>query len=120
MKKTVLVVDDSATVRGMVRAALGAEYEIVEAADGVEGLDCVRGGGLSMVICDVNMPRMDGLEMLHRLKLAGSTVPVVMLTTEGQTALIARAREEGARGWIVKPFNADMLRQAVARIAVAA
>lgn len=120
MKKTVLVVDDSATVRGMVRAALGTSYDVVEAADGVEGLDRYRGGGVNMVICDVNMPRMNGLELLHRLKLDGCTVPVVMLTTEGQTSLIAKAREDGARGWIVKPFNADLLRQAVDRLTVSA
>lgn len=118
MRKLVLVIDDSATVRGQVRAALDPSYDVVEAADGVEGLDRYRDARVAMIICDVNMPRMNGLEMIEQLRADGCTVPIVMLTTEGQTTLIARAREAGARGWIVKPFNPDLLRKAVDKLTV--
>lgn len=118
MRKLVLVVDDSATVRGQVRAALDPAYDVVEASDGVEGLDRFHGSSVAMVICDVNMPRMNGLEMIEQLKVDGCTIPIVMLTTEGQTSLIARAREAGARGWIVKPFNPELLRKAVDKLTV--
>lgn len=120
MRKVVLVIDDSATVRGQVRAALDPSYDIVEACDGIEGLDRYRSSRVAMIICDVNMPRMNGLEMIEQLKVDGCGIPIVMLTTEGQTALIARAREAGARGWIVKPFNPDLLRKAVDKLTVSA
>ncbi len=109
MDKKILVVDDSATVRQQVRAALvDTGFEIVEAADGVEGFDTILGrGDLAAVICDVNMPRMNGLQMLQMLSEKGRVpaLPVVMLTTEGQPALMQQAKAAGARGWLVKPFK---------------
>lgn len=119
MSKKILVVDDSATVRQQVGMALTqAGYGVVEAADGVEGLAALDKGGVSMVICDVNMPRMNGLEMLESLRRDArhATVPVVMLTTEGQPALVDRAKKAGAKGWIVKPFKADLMIAAVSKL----
>ncbi|HEY1533335.1 MAG TPA: response regulator, partial [Polyangiaceae bacterium] len=85
--KKVLIVDDSATVREQVRAALGmAEFDVVEANDGTEGAETInRMTDLAAVICDVNMPRMSGLEMLETVKKdpKNITLPIVMLTTEG-------------------------------------
>ena len=113
MLKKVLVVDDSATVRQQVRMALSrSEFEVVEAVDGLDGkqkLDTNR--DISLVICDVNMPRMNGIEMLEVVKSQPrhARLPVVMLTTEGQPALIQRAKRAGAKGWIVKPFKANLL-----------
>jgi two-component system chemotaxis response regulator CheY len=71
-----------------------------------------------MLICDVNMPRMNGLEMLEKLRgdVRWKTLPVVMLTTEGQPALIERAKKAGAKGWIIKPFKAELLVAAVQRL----
>ena len=115
--KKVMIVDDSRTVRQQVVAALGpAGFEVVEAQDGIEGLDRMKGTpDLSLIICDLNMPRMNGLEMLGVAKESGTlTVPVVMLTTEGRTDLIEKAKRAGARGWLVKPFKPDQL-VAVAR-----
>lgn len=109
MDKKILVVDDSATVRQQVRAALAdTGFEIVEAADGVEGLDAiVAREDLAAVVCDVNMPRLGGLQLLEMLNEKGRVpaLPVVMLTTEGQPALMQRAKAAGARGWLVKPFK---------------
>ncbi len=115
MPKTVLVVDDSGTVRQQVTMALKqAGFSTAEAGDGKEGLDKITAGGIDMVICDVNMPNMNGLEMVEQVKAKPefSALPIVMLTTEGQPAMIKRAKEAGAKGWIVKPFDANQLIQA--------
>jgi two-component system, chemotaxis family, chemotaxis protein CheY len=120
LSKRVLVVDDSATVRQQVGIALqSAGYEILEAVDGADGLSKLADNSdISMVICDINMPRMSGLEMIEQLAQSKTIrkVPVVMLTTEGQPALIQRARQAGAKGWIVKPFKPDLLLAAVNKL----
>jgi two-component system chemotaxis response regulator CheY len=113
MAKLVLVVDDSAAVRQQVGMALGqAGFEVVEAGDGKQGVSAVaKNPQIAMVISDVNMPNMNGLEMVTELKKnpSNSALPIIMLTTEGQPALIKQAKEAGAVGWIVKPFNAGQL-----------
>ena len=116
--KKILVVDDSDTVRQQVRQALApAGYEIVEAVDGLDGLEKIRASqNLSLVLCDVNMPRMTGLELITTLHGDGVTVPIIMLTSEGQASLIRRAREAGAKGWIVKPFKVNLLLAAVNKV----
>jgi two-component system chemotaxis response regulator CheY len=120
LSKRVLVVDDSATVRQQVSVALRqAGYEIVEAVDGADGLSKLSSEpDIAMVICDINMPRMNGLEMIEQLAQSKTIkkVPVVMLTTEGQPALIQRAKQAGAKGWIVKPFKPDLLLAAVNKL----
>jgi two-component system chemotaxis response regulator CheY len=110
--KKVMIVDDSRTVRQQVVAALGpAGFEVVEAQDGIEALERLKTTpDLSLIICDVNMPRMNGLEMLGAARESGLlSIPVVMLTTEGRTDLIEKAKRAGARGWLVQPFNPDQL-----------
>jgi two-component system, chemotaxis family, chemotaxis protein CheY len=113
MGKKVLIVDDSRTVRQQLGIVLTeAGYEVVEASDGLDGAEKIAASDdLAMVICDVNMPRMNGIEMLSFLKQdpKHANLLVLMLTTEGQPALIARAKAAGARGWIVKPFKPDLL-----------
>ncbi len=121
MAQKILVVDDSVTVRQQVGLALGqAGFEVIEAADGQEGLDKISANpDLLMVITDVNMPQMNGLEMLEKLKAdpKHAKLIVFMLTTEGQPELIDRAKKAGAKGWIVKPFKAELLVSAAKKLA---
>jgi two-component system chemotaxis response regulator CheY len=116
--KQILVVDDSETIRQQVKQALASTgYEIIEAVDGIDGLDKMRAlSDLSLALCDVNMPRMSGLDMIAEVQRAGSKIPILMLTTEGQPSLIRRAREAGAKGWIVKPFKPELLVAAVMKL----
>ncbi len=119
MAKKIMIVDDSRTVRQQVESALsGGGYEVIEAIDGMEALEKIAAfKDLAMIICDVSMPRMNGLELLARLKEQNRNgLPVLMLTTEGQPTLIARAKDFGAKGWIVKPFKPEMLLATVRKI----
>jgi two-component system chemotaxis response regulator CheY len=111
MSAKVLVIDDSMMVRQQVgRALMAAGFSVVEAIDGIDALQKLANNPeMRLVVCDVNMPRMNGIEFLERWKANGSGVPVVMLTTEGQPELIQRAKSLGAKGWIVKPFKPDLL-----------
>jgi two-component system chemotaxis response regulator CheY len=121
MKKKILIVDDSKTVRDQVRGILeGAGYQVEEAADGQEGLEQIRfHADLAMAICDVQMPNLTGIAMIEKLKADGiiPSLPVIMLTTEAQLTLIARAKQAGARGWIVKPFKAEHVVATVNKLA---
>lgn len=118
--KRVLVVDDSETIRLEVgRALQQAGYVIVEASDGVEGLEKAAEGNLSLVLLDVNMPRMGGLEMLEEMRASPKTqnVPVLVLTTEVQESMIERAKRAKASGWIYKPPDMELLVKTVNKIA---
>ena len=118
--KTILVVDDSTSVRQQVKSALGSlDFDVVEACDGVEGAEAInRLPDLAAVICDVNMPRMGGLDMLEAVKKdpKHAELPIVMLTTEGQAELVRRAKAAGAKGWIVKPFKPELLLAAIRKL----
>jgi two-component system chemotaxis response regulator CheY len=124
MPKKILVVDDSATVRHQVSTALTqAGFEVVEAVDGVDGLAHIeRSTDLAMVLCDVNMPYMNGIEMLEAMKAGGkkADVHVLMLTTEAAPTLVDRAKKAGAKGWIVKPFKPELLVAAVRKLTASA
>jgi len=111
MAARILVIDDSFMVRRQVTAALSTRgYLIAEAVDGVDALEkLTQFPEIKLMICDVNMPRMNGIELLERLCAQRSTVPVVMLTTEGQPELIHRAKALGAKAWIIKPFKPEFL-----------
>jgi two-component system, chemotaxis family, chemotaxis protein CheY len=121
MSKKVIVVDDSRTARLQVSNALiEAGFEVVEAVDGLDGVEKVATHrDAAMVICDVNMPNMDGLDMLTAVKQdpKAADLPFIMLTTEAQPELIQRAKQRGAKGWIVKPFKPALLVATVQKIA---
>ncbi|MCC9604006.1 response regulator [Stieleria sp. JC731] len=119
MSTNVLVVDDSATVRQQVCAALSqAGLSVSEAVDGVDGVAKIKAGSVDCVVCDVNMPNKNGIEMVAEVKkdIKFASLPIIMLTTEGAKDLIAKAKAAGACGWIVKPFKADMLVAAVKKL----
>ncbi len=121
--KKVLVVDDSETVRNQVGRALSdAGFEVVGAGDGIDGLREVQRTTFSLILLDISMPRMGGLEMLDRLKQAPETrdIPVLVLTTEMQESMIARAKRSGAAGWIIKPVEMKLLVEAIVKLAGAA
>jgi two-component system chemotaxis response regulator CheY len=120
MNKKIIVIDDSQTIRDQVGTTLRqAGYEILEAVDGIDGAQVIeKAPDAALVICDVNMPKRNGLELLEGLRKDDrfKTLPVVMLTSEGQPHLIERARKSGAKGWLVKPFKADLLLAAVRKL----
>ncbi len=123
MSTKVLVVDDSLMVRQQVgRALTAAGFTIVEAVDGADALEKLAATPeAALVVCDVNMPRMSGIEFLENVRRDGRpALPVVMLTTEGQPELIQKAKSLGAKGWIVKPFKPELLVAAVKKLTAAA
>src|SRR3954462_10721063 len=99
--KRILIIDDSDAIRRQVAQVLKpAGYDVMEAADGVEGLALIHSAAPLLILCDINMPRMGGLEMLTDLGTNNAGPVIVMLPTEAQPSLIRRARELGATGWI--------------------
>jgi two-component system chemotaxis response regulator CheY len=121
MSKTVMIVDDSGSFRTVVKLALQKSgYETVEAVDGQDAVTKLYGRKLNLIVCDVNMPNMDGLSFLRHLKTTGSYkfIPVIMLTTESQEAKKAEGKAAGARAWITKPFQPSQLVDAVNKLCV--
>ncbi|WP_211112234.1 response regulator [Azospirillum soli] len=119
VKKKVLTVDDSRTMRDMVAFTLkGAGYEVVEAGDGQQALSVIAANKVDLVITDLNMPVMDGLTLIRRLRAtpAHKTLPILMLTTEADEKKKAEGRSVGATGWIVKPFNPEKLISVVQKV----
>src|SRR5512145_1480608 len=119
MAKTILTVDDSASMRQMVRLALsGAGYDVIEACDGRDGLAKAKGGGINMVLTDLNMPNMDGLGLIRELRAlpAFKGVPIIFLTTESDEAKKTEAKAAGATAWIVKPFQESQLLGVVKKV----
>ncbi len=119
MKKKVLTVDDSRTMRDMVSFTLkGAGYDVVEAADGQQALGVIGANKVDLVITDLNMPVMDGLTLIRRLRATPThrTLPILMLTTEADEKKKAEGRAVGATGWIVKPFNPEKLISVVQKV----
>ncbi len=119
MGHCILTVDDSSTMRQMITFTLkGAGFEVLEAADGVEGLEVAQGKKLSLIITDVNMPRMDGITLVQRLRALPEFkfTPILVLTTESDAAMKQRGKEAGATGWIVKPFSPEKLMDVVNKV----
>lgn len=119
MTKTVLTIDDSRTMRDMLRMALTeAGFTVLQAEDGVHGLEVLNESCPDIIVTDINMPRMDGFGVIeavrkeHRFR----NIPVLVLTTESDQAKKMRAKEAGATGWIVKPFEPAKLVAAIRRV----
>ncbi|HEY0282460.1 MAG TPA: response regulator [Rhizomicrobium sp.] len=120
MGKIILTVDDSRTMRDMLRLALcDAGHTVIQANDGVHGAEVLQSAeSLDVIITDINMPRMDGYEFIEHVRRDSSyrATPILVLTTESEPAKKLRARDAGATGWIVKPFDPDKLLAAIRRV----
>ena len=120
MAKTILIVDDSSSLRTVVRMALArAGYDVLEAEDGADALKRLEAAGkVNLIVSDVNMPNMDGITFVTEVKKhpRHKFTPVIMLTTEGQDAKKEQGRAAGAKAWIVKPFNPPQLLDAVSKL----
>ena len=120
MGRKVLIVDDSAVMRKIVERSLrqaGVEVsEVCEANNGVEALALVKEAPFDLILSDINMPMMDGLEFVRQLQEVENAkdVPVVMITTEGSESRVVEALSCGARGYIRKPFTVDQIKEYVA------
>jgi two-component system, chemotaxis family, chemotaxis protein CheY len=120
--KQVLIVDDSKSIRNEVSDALTpAGYGVLEAANATEAFACLEEHqNITLVVLDVNMPGMNGLDVLERIQRdhAARQLPIVMLTTEAERALIERAKRAGAKGWLLKPIKAHLLVATVMRLSL--
>jgi two-component system, chemotaxis family, chemotaxis protein CheY len=116
---SILTVDDSTSMRQMVMFTLqGAGYEVVEASDGVEALEIANTRSFDLVVTDVNMPNMDGITLIGKLRgLANfKFTPILMLTTESGSDKKQEGKAAGATGWIVKPFDPERLIDTVKKV----
>jgi len=120
MAKTVLIIDDSSSLRALVKLALTrAGYAVIEASDGKDALAQLdKAAKVHMIVSDVNMPGMDGITFVREAKRhpRHKFIPVIMLTTEDENAKIQQAREAGAMAWLVKPFSPPQLLDAVSKL----
>lgn len=119
MSANILTVDDSTSVRMATRMALtGAGYVVTEAVDGADGLAKAQRARFDMIITDLNMPKMDGLQMIKELRRMPNQlgVPILFLTTESDAAMKADAKAAGATGWLTKPFQPDQLVKLVKKV----
>jgi two-component system chemotaxis response regulator CheY len=114
-----LIVDDSGVMRKIVERSLrqaGVDLaEVFEAGNGAEALGVLNNGAVDLILCDINMPVMDGIEFLRQLQSVETAkgVPVVMITTEGSESHVVQALSMGARGYIRKPFTPEQVKQHV-------
>lgn len=119
MSKTILTVDDSASIRQMVSFTLKqAGYNVVEAIDGQDGVNKAKQTQADLVITDLNMPNMTGMELIRALRAEASYkfTPILMLTTESDDTKKVEGKQAGATGWIVKPFNPEQLLKVIERV----
>lgn len=117
--KKILAVDDSISIRKSISFVLSQEgYEVVEAVDGVDGLAKAKEDKFNLVITDINMPNMDGIEMIKQIRQTEGYkfTPIIALTTENQDSKMQEGKAAGATGWIVKPFTSEKLLAIVKKI----
>ena len=119
MTQKILIVDDSATVRQKLRTLLATNgYQVVEAEDGQRGLELAEQEDVDLLIVDVNMPVMNGIEMIKAVRKLDkcAKAPIFMLTTEATKGVMTMGRSAGATAWIIKPFRDDILLKGIARV----
>jgi two-component system chemotaxis response regulator CheY len=116
----ILTIDDSKTMRDMLMLTLvDAGFDVIQAVDGKDGIDMLERENVDVVITDINMPRMDGYEVVHQLRARPEhkTTPILVLTTESEAEKKNIARAAGATGWLVKPFDPERLVATVRKVA---
>lgn len=117
MAVDVLIVDDSAAIRKILqRVLMQAEVplgQVYEAGDGLEAIEKLKTGNVNLILSDINMPNMDGLQLLAQIKAnaAWSNMPVIMITTEGSQTKVMEAVQLGAAGYVRKPFTAEQIKE---------
>ena len=119
MGKMIMVVDDARSMRGLISMTLQGEgYEVIEACDGQDAMVKIEGQKVNMVISDLNMPNMNGIELIRSLKQDPryKFLPIVMLTTESEEAKKKEGQEAGAKAWLVKPFKPETVLSVVKKI----
>lgn len=119
MAKTILIVDDSMSMRQLVKMSLtGAGHQVLEACDGRDALNKLTGQKIHLIISDVNMPNLDGIGLVKAVKARNEYrfTPIIMLTTESEQSKKAEGQAAGARAWIVKPFQPQQLLAAVEKL----
>lgn len=119
MAKTILIVDDSASIRQIVSYTLkGAGYDVIEGIDGADALTKLDGQKIHLIICDVNMPNVDGISFVKEVKKSPDYkfIPIIMLTTESKEKKKMQGQAAGAKAWVVKPFQPDQMLNAVSRL----
>lgn len=119
MSRTIMIIDDSASIRQVVSMTLTkAGYEVLEAEDGQDALNKLQENKVNLIICDVNMPNMDGITFLKSLKQLPNHkfTPVIMLTTESQQSLKMEGKMAGAKAWMVKPFKPEQMLEAISKL----
>lgn len=117
--KKIMVVDDSAVFRKVVSMHLkNANYDVIEANDGVDAINKLLQGSVNLIICDVNMPNMDGLTFITKVRADENNkfTPIIMLTTESHEDKKRKGMEAGAKAWLVKPFSPEQLLTAVSKL----
>jgi two-component system chemotaxis response regulator CheY len=115
----ILTVDDSASIRLTINVTLSnAGYSVVEASDGAEGLAAAQQDAFDLIITDLNMPGMDGLQMIEAIRKQpiGAGVPIIFLSTESDGDVKAQAKAAGATGWLTKPFDPETLIKIVRKV----
>jgi len=119
MGKKILTVDDSPSIRQLVGFVLkGAGYSVEDAPDGAAALTKAQGSNFDLILTDQNMPNMDGVTMIRRLRASAAyaRTPILILTTESSDTMKAQGREAGATGWLVKPFEPSKLLEVVKKV----
>ena len=123
MTKVIMTADDSPSIRQMVSFTLkGDGYEVIEAEDGQDAIDKIAETKVDMLITDLNMPNVDGIELIKKVRIDANHkfIPIIMLTTESQDDMKMKGKAAGATGWIVKPFKPEQLIGVVKKVLGAA
>lgn len=119
MAKTIMIVDDSPSLRQVVNLTLkNAGYDVIEANDGNDAISKLDGKKINLIVSDVNMPGMNGIDMVKAIKQMAQYkfTPIIMLTTESQDQAKQAGKEAGVKAWMVKPFKPDQMLDAVSKL----